>query len=309
MPTPPGAAPRPSWRSIAIGVVQVGITVVVLGAVIVLWGAENITSALRGLPWWAFAAAFVLGGSGVLAQAARWRIVARPHGIDISFPAAVARCWQASFLNSVLPGGVAGDILRGADDSTDASASSRRGALARGFTSMAAERLIGSAVVFSAGGMVLLPLAPLAGVGCLLVALAAGAVASRWLRGLAWAALLRLLLLAVLGWSFFAGLFVVAILILAPGTPLAVMPGAAAVALAGMSLPVGVGGWGVREIAAAWSFSLNDLPAEAGIRVSVGYGVLALTSTLPGAAIFAVRVMPRLRGARQFLSQKPRKSS
>lgn len=302
-------AARPSWRTVAVGAGQVLLTAAILWVVVALWGPENFTSALRGLPWWTFAVAGVLGGAGVVTQAARWRIVARHHGIDVGVGAAVARCWQAAFLNSVLPGGIAGDALRAADDSTDAEASSRRGALARGFAAMATERLVGSAVVFTAGGAVLLPLAPLAGIGCLTAALVAVLIVTRWLRRLPWAAIVQVVLLSVLGWMCFASLFMVSVAVLAPSAPVTVMPSSAAAALAGMSVPVGVGGWGIREVAAAWSFSLNGLASEAGVRVSVGYGVLALVSTAPGAAILSLRLMPRLRGARRFVSRSRTGSS
>lgn len=303
MPSSPQPAARLPWPTIAVGASQVLLTAAILWTIAALWGPENFTSALRGLTWWTFVAAGVLGGAGVAAQAARWRIVARHHGIEVGAAAAVARCWQAAFLNSVLPGGIAGDALRAADDSIDAHASSRRRALAKGFTAMATERLVGTAVVFSAGAMVLLPLAPLAGAGCLIAALAAAVIASRWLRRLRRWAIMRVVLLSVFGWMCFAGLFIVSVAALAPSTPVSVMPSSAAVALAGMSLPVGVGGWGVREVAAAWGFSLQGLSSEVGIRVSVGYGVLALASTAPGAAILALRLVPRLRGARRFMSR------
>lgn len=304
----PGRAAPLCWRTLTVGTVQILLCAAVLWSIIALWGAESFTSALRGLPWWSFLTAGALGGAGVLTQAARWRLIARHHAIDIGLGAAVARCWQAAFLNSVLPGGVAGDALRAADDSTDASADSRRGALAKGFASMAAERLVNTAVVFVFGAVVLLPRAPLAGAGCLVVAIVAAVISSRWLHRLPVGKLISVLVLSLLGWLCFAGLFVAAAAVLAPAAPLSVMAGSAAVALAAMSVPVGVGGWGVREVAVAWSFSLSGLSAAEGISVSVGYGALALASTLPGAAILAVRLIPRLRGAGRFVSQRSENS-
>ncbi len=295
-----GQAAGLPWRSIAVGAAQILITGAILVAIAALWGTENFASAVRGLPWWSFIAAGALGGLGVVVQALRWRIVARHHAIDVGVGAAIARCWQAAFLNSVLPGGLAGDALRAADDSTDASVSSRPRALASGFASMAAERLVGTAVVFIAGGVVLLPLAPVAGTGCLLAALTAAAVASRWLRRVPVAGVIRIVVLSVVGWTCFATLFMISVAVLEPAAPIAMFPSAAAVALAGMSIPVGVGGWGIREVASAWSFSLSGLSAADGVRVSVGYGVLALASTTPGAVILALRIVPRLRQARFF---------
>lgn len=296
------------WRTMAVGAGQVLITGVILWIIAALWGPENFTAALHGLPWWSFAAAGVLGSAGVVTQALRWRIVARHHAIEVRLGAAVARCWQAAFLNSVLPGGLAGDALRAADDSTDATVSTRRRALASGFASMAAERLVGTAVVFSAAGVVLLPGAPLVGAGCVVAAVVVAVIASRWLRRLPAAEILQVVALSVVGWICFAGLFIVSVAVLAPETPAAAMAGSAAVALAGMSLPVGVGGWGVREAAAAWSFTLSELSAADGVRVSVGYGLLALASTAPGAGILALRVVPRLRRGWRFTTGQARNS-
>lgn len=306
--TDAGQTARVPWRIIAASAGQILITGVILWIIAALWGPENFTSALRGLPWWSFAAAGALGGAGVVAQALRWRIIARHHAIEVGLGAAVARCWQAAFLNSILPGGFTGDALRAVDDSTDATVSTRRGALASGFASMAAERLAGTAVVFSAGGAVLLPRAPLIGAGCVATAIVAAVLAGRWLRRLPAAEILQVVLLSVLGWMCFAGLFMVSVAVLAPDAPAAAMASSAAVALAGMSLPVGVGGWGVREAAAAWSFSLSGLSAAEGIRVSVGYGVLALGSTAPGAVILALRLVPRLHRARWFAAGQKRRS-
>ncbi|WP_120002907.1 lysylphosphatidylglycerol synthase transmembrane domain-containing protein [Nesterenkonia muleiensis] len=312
MNTPaPAGTRRPArlpWPTIAAGAGQVLITGAILSIIAVHWGPQNFTSALRGLPWWSFTAAGALGSAGVVAQALRWRIIARHHAIEVDPGAAVARCWQAAFLNSVLPGGLSGDALRAADDSTDATVSTRRRALASGFASMAAERLVGTSVVFSAGGVVLLPRAPLIGAGCVVAAIVAAVFARRWLRCLAAAEVLQVVVLSVFGWICFAGLFMVSVAVLAPDTPLAAMAGSAAVALAGMSLPVGVGGWGVREAAAAWSFSLSGLSPAEGVRVSVGYGVLALASTAPGAVILALRFIPRLRRARRFAAEPERQN-
>lgn len=143
----PGA--RRLGRTASLGALQVLITGVILGALMCLWGPENFTDAVTGLPWWSFGAA----------------------------------------------------------------------------------------------GLVLLTLAPLAGVGCLLGALIAVLVASRWLRRLTPSEILQVAVLSVLGWACFAILFMVAAAVLAPSAPASVLPSSAAVALAGMSLPVGVGGW------------------------------------------------------------------
>jgi uncharacterized membrane protein YbhN (UPF0104 family) len=53
--------------------------------------------------------------------------------------------------------------------------------------------------------------------------------------------------------------------------------------LLSMVIPVTVAGWGVREGAAAVLWPLAGLPAEQGVALSIGYGLLVLLSSLPGA--------------------------
>lgn len=45
----------------------------------------------------------------------RWHLVARGIGVELPLPAAVAAYYRSQFVNSVLPGGVLGDVHRGVD--------------------------------------------------------------------------------------------------------------------------------------------------------------------------------------------------
>ncbi|OLT17601.1 hypothetical protein BJF80_16490 [Serinicoccus sp. CUA-874] len=280
---------------VLVASLQLLVTVGVLGFVVAWWGLEPITTALGSLPWWALAGGLVLGAAGVLVQALRWRLVARYHGIRLPVGPADVRCWQASFLNSLLPGGLAGDVLRAADDSSDAEVSAGRRALASGFAAVAAERLCGTTVVLVAASAALAPHRPLLAALCLAGGVVTATVAWRWLRRLPARDLLGVGMLSVVGWVAFAGIFALALVAVAPSTDPRLAPGLAAVSIAGMSVPVGVGGWGTREAATAWIFSVVGLDPAAGVGVSVGYGVLALVSTLPGAVVLAARLAPRVR--------------
>src|SRR5690349_18828174 len=51
----------------------------------------------------------------------RWKIVAGGLGLDLSFPAAVASYYRSLFLNATLPGGIVGDVHRGASHGRDVS--------------------------------------------------------------------------------------------------------------------------------------------------------------------------------------------
>lgn len=295
--TPSRARPARS-RAFLLSAVQVLLTIGILGVIASRWGWSVLSDAVMVIPLWAVPAALVLGGTGVAAQALRWRLVARCLDIDVAYGSAVARCWQAAFLNSVLPGGLAGDALRAVDDSSDSA--QRRGARALlGSTkAIAAERLCGTAVVCCAAGAFLLSSAWLPGVLFLLAAVVTGAVAWLWLRLLPVRQLVLVALLSVAGWAAFVGLFFVAAAVTANGLDRADLPALGAVTIAGMSVPLGVGGWGPREAAAGWVFSTFGYGAQRGVSVSIAYGVLALVSTLPGAVVAAVRVGPMWRRGR-----------
>ncbi|GAA1101751.1 lysylphosphatidylglycerol synthase transmembrane domain-containing protein [Nesterenkonia jeotgali] len=286
-------------HTLLFALLQVAITVAIFSFLASQWGMTPFMDAFRLLPLWIFPAAALLGGVGVLTQALRWRVIARHHQISIGVGPAVARCWQAAFLNGVLPGGLAGDALRAADDSSDAAVDAGGSALRRAFAAMAAERLMGTAVAFTAAGLTLLVLAPLPGIAALGVATVAVLVAWRWLKPLSGADILQVVLLSATGWAAFASLFGLTILAVTPTVSLAWAPGLAAVAIAGMSVPLGFGGWGPREAAAAWAFSLAGFAPHLGVTASISYGLLALASTLPGAVILALRLLPRLERARR----------
>jgi glycosyltransferase 2 family protein len=62
------------------------------------------------------------------------------------------------------------------------------------------------------------------------------------------------------------------------------------------ALPTNIAGWGPREGAAAWAFSMAGLDAADGVAVAVVYGVLVLVASLPGAAVLVAGRLPRERG-------------
>lgn len=291
-------------RLILIGIAQAAVTGGLLALIVARWGAAPFVHAVAGVPVWAWVFGLLLGSLGVVAQALRWRLVARGQGIRVPVGSAVARCWQAAFLNSVLPGGLAGDALRAADDSSDATVNTGKRALGRGFAAVAAERLAGTAVVFTAAAIALCTRVPLAATGCALVALVAVAVAWRWIRLLPARHLIAVAALSVLGWASFLGVFIVVTMSLTSEVLPVQTPALGSIALAGMSVPIGVGGWGTRETAAGWGFALFGFDASLGIAVSVGYGVIALASTLPGALVLGLRAAPRVRVARKALARR-----
>jgi glycosyltransferase 2 family protein len=59
-----------------------------------------------------------------------------------------------------------------------------------------------------------------------------------------------------------------------------------------MAVPVNFGGWGPREAAGALAATLVGVPPAVGVAVSVGYGLLATVSVLPGFLVLVVEVGP-----------------
>jgi len=232
-------------------------------------------------------AALLLGGITTVAQAMRWRTVATGCGTaPVLTPGrAVRECYRSSLLNAVLPGGVMGDALR---------AWRHRAPRERGLRSSAkavvGERLAGTTVLLGSVGAVTFGMERRVSLSFLAGAVVTAAVATPSLRRLPASRQL-----AVWGWSFVAlaplvGLFAVA------AAALGTVPGAegtvvlALIVLAGMAIPVGIGGFGPREAVAALAFGSVGLSAHAGVATAAAYGVLAAVSALPGVLVMLLDV-------------------
>jgi uncharacterized membrane protein YhiD involved in acid resistance len=60
-------------------------------------------------------------------------------------------------------------------------------------------------------------------------------------------------------------------------------------------IPLSIGGWGLREGAAAWAFAAAGLGAAAGITVATLYAVLMLAAVAPGAGLLVGDAVRRRR--------------
>jgi uncharacterized membrane protein YbhN (UPF0104 family) len=245
----------------------------------------------------------------VLASAWRWRYTADRLGLAIGFGRAAREYYLASLLNMVMPGAVAGDVLRAVRSArNDDGSSSLRAAL----RSVVLERLAGQ-VAFSvltvsglataaavgaglpagAGAVVAaVPLTLAAGAGLVLLAGRFGPRRVRaaladiwpdlcraWFRDGSWLvqgvvslaiAASYVAAFAVAGWAVGAPMPALGVVTLIP------------LALLSMLVPVSVGGWGVREGAAALLWPLAGLSAAEGVVTAALYGVIALVGALPG---------------------------
>ena len=300
----------------------------ILAALGLQLGAEPFLLAFRRVDPGVLVAGTAIAVVTTVAAAWRWRTVAGVLGVDLALPGAVAGYYRSQFLNSVLPGGVLGDVHRGVRHGRDA------GDLARALRAVVWERTAGQLVqvLLVLLALLLLPSplsSPWAGsplgvawavggaglvvLGLLLVlarrrVAAAGAVPrSRGPVGSVVAADLRAGLLArralvvVAASSAVAVAGTVATFLLAAGAVGVQAPPErllllALLVLLASSVPVSIAGWGPREGAAAWAFGAAGLGAAEGVSVAVVYGVLVLVASLPGGAVLLADRPVRSRG-------------
>jgi uncharacterized membrane protein YbhN (UPF0104 family) len=280
--------------------------------VAVLWflvrrvGAGPFRDGLRAVTWQAVVAAVALTALTTVCSAWRWRVVARALGVGIGLPSAVGAYYRSLFLNSVLIGGVLGDVHRAVTHGR------RAGDVAGGLRAVAWERLYGQVIQAVVTAVVLLTLASpvraalpyvLAGVagiaGCAALvvrgaarsgrsrlALAARAVSADFRHGLlaadVWPQLTLASVLVVAGHT---ATFVVAAWAAGSTAPLGELVALLMVVQTAAVIPLSIGGWGLREGAAAWAFAAAGLGAATGVTVTTVYAVIMLAAVAPGAGL------------------------
>jgi glycosyltransferase 2 family protein len=291
---------------------------------VLVWrlGTSPFLNGLRMVNGGALAAAAALAVMTTVCYAWRWKIVAGGLGVELSLPAAVAAYYRSMFVNAALPGGIVGDLYRGASHGRHVHD------VGRTLRSVGWERLAGQLVQVLLTVIVLLalpspvrsfmPLVAIAVVatvlGVVLVARARpDATRSGWARLLGGAAgdirnglLARrawpgIALASALGVVGHAATFLIAARAAGVSAPLMQMVPIAFLVLAAMLLP-SVGGWGPREGVTAWAFGAAGLGAAHGVATAVVYGVMVLVASLPGAAglviVWSRRNRPPERGQR-----------
>jgi len=280
--------------------------------VVVLWflgwrvGAAPFENGLRAVTWPGVVAAVTLTALTTVCSAWRWRVVARALGAGIGLPAAAGAYYRSLFLNSVLPGGVLGDVHRAVVHGR------RAGDVALGLRAVGWERLCGQVIqavvtavvlltmpspVRPALPYVLLGIAGVAGCAALVVRGAARRGRSRLTRGArAVAADLRHGLLAPGVWpqvtvasvlvvAGHTATFVIAARVAGCTAPLGELVALLMVVQTAAAIPLSIGGWGPREGIAAWAFAAAGLGAATGVTVATLYAVLMLAAVSPGAGL------------------------
>ena len=152
-----------SGHSVAVGfgraVRRFGLLLLRLAAgVTVLWflvrlvGAAPFEHGVRAVTWPAVVAAGTLTALTTVCSAWRWRVAARALGIGIGLPGAIGAYYRSLFLNSVLVGGVIGDVHRAVTHGR------RAGDVLAGLRAVAWERLWGQVTQAAVTAVVLLTL-------------------------------------------------------------------------------------------------------------------------------------------------------
>jgi uncharacterized membrane protein YbhN (UPF0104 family) len=292
-------------------------SVTVLLFLVRLVGAAPFRDGLRAITWPAVAGAVTLTALTTVCSAWRWRVVARALGVDIGLPGAVCAYYRSLFLNSVLVGGVLGDVHRGVTHGR------RTGDVARGLRAVAWERLCGQVIQAGLTVVVLLtvpsPVRPalpyvLAGVagvaGCAVLVVRGAARGHRsrlartaravsddlrdgLLARLVWPQVTLASVLVVAGHT---AVFVIAARTVGCTAPLGELVALLLVVQTAVVIPLSIGGWGLREGAAAWAFAAAGLGAATGVTVAILYAVLMLIAVAPGAGLLLGDAVRRRRG-------------
>lgn len=265
-----------------------------------------------------------------LLSALRWKLTCTRIGAPIALREAVREYYLASWLNTVLPGGVGGDAMRvwrqgtpghRSHEHSDPPSGHVAGRFQRPLHGVVLERFAGQCALFAVLGAglavnhsrlmpLLNELFMLGGLALLVlvvcwVSICDAGIHRRALTG--WRKQLRELssnakrafspwrvFWLQVGYSLavvttYLGIFWLAAL--AVHAPLDVATGVVAIplVLTAMTLPISVGGLGLRESAAAVLWPALSMSASSGVASALAYGAVILIGALPGAVVLMQR--------------------
>jgi len=304
-------AVSPSVRRI----VHLGVGLVVVVGTIAVVGTGPLIRGVLAVSPTAILVAVTFTAVATIAATWRWRVVSAALGLPLTWAAGVSAYYRSQFLNSVLPGGVVGDLHRAYRQGRQAGAQTTLVGAAR---AVATERIAGQVVQGAVTVVVLAVLGltePLVGfawigAGAILAVVVAVTIAAATARGRRFVQREWSLLRATFG-SIRASLSIVtasAVVVVAHSATFVVaclavgvdaspreLVTLAVVALAAAALPLSIGGWGPREAASASAFALVGLGAAVGLAASTAFGVLTLISVAPGLVVLIVEwAAPRI---------------
>ncbi len=266
--------------------------------VVLLWwtDAAQVAAHLRTLNLGWVGVSIIAATGATLSMAYRWQLTARALDVCFDYPFALREYYIAQLVNSVLPGGVPGDVTR-------AVRARKKADLKRAAQSVVAERLLGQvalmSVLFLGVSASLLwpgefdhPVLSMTVLAALLSALVVVGVLSLALPSIrtfvvflvrlqrqAIFVLVGLVSSACLVVGFFASARAVGVTIPPEGL-MTVIP----LILTAMLIPLSIAGWGWREGAAAALFPMIGASSSAGVASGITYGAVVLIATLPATA-------------------------
>ncbi|HUG62038.1 MAG TPA: lysylphosphatidylglycerol synthase transmembrane domain-containing protein [Methylomirabilota bacterium] len=306
-PTAPIEGRGAAFRRLAGAVLPLAL----LAAVFVAVGVDEVAALASRLDWRIVALALAVTQVQLLASAVRWALIAGRLGVRVPIGRAYLEYALGGLLNMLAPGGVAGDVLRTVR-------TVRGGAGTRAAVrSVMLDRIVGQAAFWVVAGAGLLVWA--AGTGSapggavaavvavpLIAAAAVASVSVLARRGparvraaltdlgpdlvrvfLADGALAPQLALSLGLAASYVGVFALAGHAIGSGLPPLAVVALIPLALLSMLVPIGVGGWGLREGAAAVLWPLAGLGAAEGAATAALYGAIVTIGGLPG--ILALR--------------------
>ncbi|HEY0643111.1 MAG TPA: lysylphosphatidylglycerol synthase domain-containing protein [Nocardioides sp.] len=288
---------RTSWRWLAGAAIPA----------LVVWrvGSGPVVDGVRALDLEVLLLGLAVAVVTTVACAWRWHLVARELGVAVELPAAVAACYRAQLLNTVLPGGVLGDVHRGVVHGRST------GETGRALRAVAWERFAGQAVQ-AVVALVLLallpsPVRPLLPWASLMVVVCVTAVvvalrrtpdrdtwwsrAARVVREDVRLALLvrrswpGIVVASVVALGGYVATYVLAARAVGVDAPLTTLLPIVVAVLVVAGVPLNLAGWGPREGMAAWAFAAAGLGAGTGVATAVAYGTIVLVANLPGAVV------------------------
>ena len=297
---------RSRWLRVTIRLV-VGLAVLI--TVILFVGTGPLLHGILSIDGRTIGAALALSAVATAAAAWRWRVIAARLGVDLPWGAAILRYYQSQFLNTVIPGGIVGDVHRAV--AHDHSAES----IARSARAVVLERTAGQVVQVSLSILIFAFVGAqfqgylITGVAIGIGIIAIGLAFALWPRARGRAVVLRelrelrvgigsvgtvaqVVLASVVVISCHVATFAMATAAVGVTVPPEQLLALALVVLLGAAIPFSIGGWGPREGVAGWAFAVTGFGAPAGVAASALFGVLAIIAVAPGAVatlVYAAR--------------------
>lgn len=301
---------------------RLGGTFLLLAVLALVVDAQAALARLKTLELAWIAVALACFSLQTVLMAWRWQITAHRLGATFGLGLAVREYYLSQLVNLCLPGGVLGDAGRAVRSVTPGGWREGEGGLVRAAHAVMIERLLGQVamLLIAVLGVVLVcirgdvvwsdRISQIFGLAVLGIGLGAvmlfglsrriGTLARFW-RSFAQAVLSRQVMMRQSALSLAIALLMILAFVAcarATGTELPAIPAMALVPviLTTMLLPVSIGGWGLREGAAAALFPLMGAGAEAGVAAGIAYGLALLLACLPGLLVLpferSTRVAP-----------------